>query len=445
MVRSIFVAVCLIGFFNFLHAQAPDPRLLAEIQRIKAIDNHSHPPKLVSAGEKDDDFDALPCDPLEPSVPTITSRPENPQYISAWKALYHYPYDDAAPAHVQELLAAKKKVMQQQGDNFPNWVLDQLGIESELANRVAMGRGLQAPRFRWVPFDDALMYPLKNSVLAVDSPDRKFFFSREDALLRRYMSDLGVDALPPTLEDYLAKIVTPTLELQKKNGAVAIKFEAAYLRSLDFGPAHPERLAVAEARAVYSRFITHGVPQTPEYLELQNFLFRYIAREAGRLGLPVHIHTGGGCGTYFMLSGSNPVLLESVLNDPSLRKTNFVLLHGGAGPFTKYVAYLLMKPNVYTDFSEQTWLIPTRALSRVIRQWLEWYPEKIMFGTDLYPNTPEINWEEIGWQTTHSGREALAIALTGMMEDKEISRERALQIAHMVLHDNAARLYGWQK
>lgn len=425
-------------------AQTPDPQLLAEIHKIKAIDNHSHPPKVVSPGEKDDEFDALPCDPLEPSVPTTISRPENPQYLEAWKALYGYRYDDASPEHVKELLQTKQKVMQQQGDNFPNWVLDQLGIETELANRVAMGRGLKPPRFRWVPFDDALMYPLTNSELSLQSPDRKFFYSRETDLLRRYLKDVGLNTLPRTLQEYTAKVITPVLELQKKNGAVAIKFEAAYLRSLDFGPPPTNPAAMmAEARAIYSRFIVGGVPQTSEYIELQNYLFRYIVAEAGRLGLPVHIHTGGGCGTYFHLGGSNPDLLEGVLNDPSLRKTNFVLIHGGAGAFTKYMSYLLMKPNVYTDFSEQTWLISTRALSGVIREWLEWYPEKVMFGTDLYPNTPEINWEEIGWQTTESGREALAIALTGMMEDHEISRERALQLAHMVLHDNAAKLYGW--
>ncbi len=428
-----------------IQAQNPDPQLLAEIQKIKAIDNHSHPPKVVGPGEKDEDFDALPCDPLEPSVPTTTSRPENPQYIAAWKALYGYKYDDAAPEHLKELLAAKKKIMDEQGDWFPNWVLDQLGIETELANRVAMGRGLQPPRFRWVPFDDALMYPLKNNGLATESPDRTFFFRRETDLLRRYMAEVKVEYLPRTLQDYTAKLVTPLLELQKKNGAVAIKFEAAYLRSLDFGPPPvTEAVDFAEARAVYARFINGGVPQKTEYLELQNYLFRFIAREAGRLGMPVHIHTGGGCGTYFSLTTSNPALLESVLNDPSLRKTNFVLIHGGAGAFTHYTPYLLMKPNAYTDFSEQTWLIPTRALSKVIREWLEWYPEKVMFGTDLYPNTPEINWEEIGWQTTQSARDALAIALTGMMEDKEISRERAIELAHMVLHDNAAKLYGWK-
>ena len=160
--RTAVALVCLF-LAPTLRAQTADPQLLAEINKIKAIDNHSHPPKLVAAGEKDDDFDALPCDPLEPSDPTTITRPDNPQYIAAWKALYNYPYDDRSPEHVKELLQTKQKVMQEQGDNFPNWVLDQLGIETELANRVALGRGLQPPRFRWVPFDDALMYPLKNS------------------------------------------------------------------------------------------------------------------------------------------------------------------------------------------------------------------------------------------------------------------------------------------
>jgi hypothetical protein len=304
---------------------------------------------------------------------------------------------------------------------------------------VALGRGLQPPRFRWVPFDDALLFPLKTSDLAHETPDRKFFFQRESMLLRRYMKDVDRDALPATLVDYTTKVVTPVLELQKKNGAVAIKFEAAYLRSLDFGVPEP----MEAVQQIYAHFVKGDVPLKADYTRLQNFLFRFVAREAGRLGLPVHIHTGGGCGSYFMLMGSNPALLESVLNDPSLRKTNFVLIHAGAGAFTKYVNYLLMKPNVYTDFSEQTWLISTRKLSESIRDLLEWYPEKVMFGTDLYPNTPEINWEEIGWQTTQSGREALAIALTGMMQDGEISRERALELAHMALHDNAAKLYGW--
>ena len=142
------MVICLLLVVQMVGAQTADPQLLAAINKIKAIDNHSHPPKLVGTGEKDDDFDALPCDPLEPSDPTTITRPENPQYLAAWKALYGYRYNDRSPAHVRELLQTKQKVMQQQGDNYPNWVLDQLGIEVEFANRIAMGRGLQPPRFR---------------------------------------------------------------------------------------------------------------------------------------------------------------------------------------------------------------------------------------------------------------------------------------------------------
>jgi uncharacterized protein len=128
----------------------------------------------------------------------------------------------------------------------------------------------------------------------------------------------------------------------------------------------------------------------------------------------------------------------------SLRNTKFVLIHGGAVAFTQVMPYLLMKPNVYTDLSEQTWLISTRKLSQVLRDWLEWYPEKVLFGTDLFPGSGLYDWEEIGWLTSETGRQALAIALTGMMQDGEITRGRAVEIARMVLRENALKLYGWQ-
>src|SRR5215472_16021254 len=177
-----FLLSVLVLIARFAWAQAPDPQLLAEINKIKAIDNHSHPPKIVSQNEKDDEFDALPCDPLEPSALPTMLRPENPRFLAAWKVLYGYKYDNMSPEHVGELMAAKRRVMEQQGDHFLVWVLDQLGIESELANRIAMGRGLEVPRFRWVPFDDTLLLPLNNQNLASESPDKKFFYFREEML-----------------------------------------------------------------------------------------------------------------------------------------------------------------------------------------------------------------------------------------------------------------------
>jgi predicted TIM-barrel fold metal-dependent hydrolase len=417
-----------------------DPSLLAEIDKIKAVDNHTHVVKVVAPMEQDRDFDALPCDVIEGGADTLAARADNPQFLEAWRSLYGYKYNDRERPHVQELIAAREKVMREQGDNFPSWVLDRLGIEYMFANRVAMGRGLNAPRFRWVPFDDALMSPLPADAVA-DTPDKKVFYGQEMKILKTYVAQAGLSSLPESLDDYVAKVITPTLEAQKKAGAPAIKFEAAYLRALNFGRAQGAE-EQAEARRIYGRHAKGDLASRAEVLQVQNFLFRTIAREAGRLGMAVHIHTGQGCGNYFDLAGSRPTQLESVLDDPSLRKTNFVLLHGGAGPYTHEVAALLAKPNVYTDFSEQDALLPARPLSAVIREWLEWYPEKVLYGTDLAPGPPEQDWDVIGYSTNRTARQALAIALTGMMNDKEISRAQALNLARMVLRENAIKLYG---
>ncbi len=65
-----------------------------------------------------------------------------------------------------------------------------------------------------------------------------------------------------------------------------------------------------------------------------------------------------------------------------------------------------------------------------------------MFGTDAYPYSNEMGWEESGVIAARTGRQALAIALTGMLRDGEISRARASELARMVLRENAKGLYG---
>src|SRR5438270_12898711 len=145
--------------------EQPDAALLQEISQIPAIDNHTHVPRVDLPGEKDEEFDALPCDPLEPSATNFLLRPENPIYIAAWKALWGYAYNDNAPEHVNEVVTAREKKQKELGEKYPAWVLEQLHTQIMLAKRIAMGRGLQPPRFRWVPYDDALMYPLHNTVM----------------------------------------------------------------------------------------------------------------------------------------------------------------------------------------------------------------------------------------------------------------------------------------
>jgi predicted TIM-barrel fold metal-dependent hydrolase len=298
-------------------------------------------------------------------------------------------------------------------------VLDQAGVDITLIITPGLGPGQSAPRFLCVPQADGLLFP----------------FASSDERINWFRKGFNLDSLPTSLNEYQERIRNQ-LEQWKKAGAVAIKFACAYSRPLDFALVSEE-----EANRVYESHRQDRKPSAKDYKILQDFLFGSLAREAGRLGLVVQIHTGIGAERYFNISGSNPMLLEPMLNDVALRQTNFVMVHGG-WPFEREAGVMLIKSNVYADFSAQLFLRSAEAVSEVLRAWLEWYPEKILFGTDAYSeDTPLANWEEKLWLTSRTARQALALALTRMITAGQITRPRAEELAHMILHDNAAKLY----
>lgn len=411
-------------------AQAQPGNLLQEISAIKMFDNHAH----VVASASDRGYDALPCDLLKSASPgPWLERDDIPELAEAWRALYGVGYVNPNKQQVGDILAAKERVQREQGQHYAEWVLDKIGTEKIAANRIFMAPELRSARILWVPYDDALLFPL--GAPDTDNPDRKIFGAEEQKILATYVRDAGMEAVPETLAEYLTKIVVPTLERQKKAGAIAIKFEAAYLRSLDFEPAGEK-----EAEGIYARGRSTMATAT-DYTKLQDYLFRVIARHAGELGLVVHIHTGLGCGDDFQLAGARPMMLESAVSDPALAKTKFVMLHGG-WPFTTEAASMLNHPNVYADFSSQVLFTSPREMSKVLRQWIEFMPEQILYGSDASPTSPQNNWEEPAWIANKHARQALTWALAGMMEDGEITHAQALKLARMVLRDNAMRLYG---
>ena len=417
-------------------AREVDPAIARVIATTLAIDNHAHPMLSPPAMATDRDFDALPVDNMAPETDPLAWRPDYPPLAEAWAALWGFHGQPPLTAEAQPALeAARNRVRGREGKHYSQWVLDQADVGTMMANRVSMGTGVQPPRFLWVPYDDTLLFPLSNAGLAAASPDRAQFFALEDKLRARYLADARMQALPSTLEGYLQQFVTPTLERQKAGGAVAIKFEVAYLRSFDFADTPRE-----QAAAAYMQFIGGGTPDPVAYKRLQDFLFRYIAGEAGRLGLAVHLHGMAGGGRYFSVAGVNPMLLEPVLNDPRLANTNFVLLHGG-WPYVREAGALLQKPNVYLDMSQQALLFPAHTLAGWLREWLETYPEKVLFGTDGYPYSPAMGWEESTWLAARNERLALGLALTAMERDGEITPARAGQLARMVLRGNAEVLY----
>ena len=156
--------------------------------------------------------------------------------------------------------------------------------------------------------------------------------------------------------------------------------------------------------------------------------------------MAIHIHSFPAAGNYFVAQGSDPLLLESVFNDPDLRNTKFVLIHGG-GTFSQHTSAMLWKPNVYADLSALTFLWSPDQLAAVLRDWLSQFPEKVIFGTDASSLGPGLGWEMSAWVATTTGRQAITIALSEMIRSNEINLSRAKEIATMVLRTNAGNLY----
>jgi len=86
-------------------------------------------------------------------------------------------------------------------------------------------------------------------------------------------------------------------------------------------------------------------------------------------------------------------------------------------------------------------VIPPRTLAGWLREWLEVFPEKVLFATDGYPFTDSLAGRNR--RTSRAATSAIARdrAVGHAARPRGLARARAGDRAR-VLHDNAAKLYG---
>lgn len=404
-------------------------RVLSAIEKIPIYDNHSHP------GFADDpNVDAMAAPPSMSVSERL--RGDNPELIAASRDLFGYPYSDADPEHLKWLIKRKAELRtQDKQTEYFDRILDQLNIEQALANRPVMAPYLNTKRFHWVFFVDSVLFPFDNHGLIARNGDQATYIPLQEAKLKRELTQEGLRDLPVSLSDYLV-FISRLLEDNQRHGGAAIKFEVAYFRPLHFDDPTQERAA-----AVYEKYRNGGEPSGKDYLDFQDYIFRYLIREAGRLHLPVHIHTAVGIGDFFSLSEDNVLQLENVLRDPRYEQTTFILLHGGY-PFQDQAIWLAARRNVYLDTSLMELYLYPAEFKNVLRRWLLLFPDKILFGSDAFPFNDAVGAEESYWLAVHTARTSLAAALAEMISAHEVSEEKALSFAHAYLHDTAATMYG---
>jgi uncharacterized protein len=406
-------------------------RLLTEIDKIPMYDNHAHP------GFADDsDVDAMASPPDESA--TLRLRDDNPEFVAGAKALFGYPYDDFKPEHAKWLADKKAAAEKAGGTQYFDSLLDKLNVDICLANRAMMPPYLDTKRFHWVFFGDAFLFPFDNSAQAASTPDMGVYVPLQEKMLSRWKKQEGVEGLPADLSGYV-EFVQKTMAENQKRGGVAIKFEAAYFRSLYF--TDPSR---DTAEALYNKYRAGGVPTAEEYRTFQDYIFRRIVDQSGKLHLPMHFHTCVGIGDYFSLRNGNVLNLENVVRDARYKNVTFVLIHGG-WPYEREAALLTAVKNVYLDTSFQSEMLYPSQFKMVVKQLLTLYPDKMMYGSDAFPFNDALGAEESMWLAARTTRTGLAAALAELVDEGAFSEAKAMELARNYLHDNAARLYGDKK
>ena len=82
-------------------------------------------------------------------------------------------------------------------------------------------------------FGDSFFFPFDNKDQTASTPDMGVYVPLQEKMLARWKKQEGMEGLPADLAGY-EDFVRRTMADNQKHGGVAIKYEAAYFRSLHF-------------------------------------------------------------------------------------------------------------------------------------------------------------------------------------------------------------------
>ncbi len=176
------------------------------------------------------------------------------------------------------------------------------------------------------------------------------------------------------------------------------------------------------------------------YQQVYLAVFSETLRQCQKLGVPVHLHTGLTGGLWDgPVSDADPFQIVSLLRQPEFIQTRVVLLHG-AYPWIQHAAAVAHAlPHVWVDLSWTTPWIAQRIVE-CYRDAIGMMPlSKLMIGSGGH-GIPEI-----AWLSAKTAKIALKEVLEDNIKSNLLGFPQAERIGRMILHDNAARLYGLLK
>lgn len=216
-----------------------------------------------------------------------------------------------------------------------------------------------------------------------------------------------------------------------EGGYKGLKSIIAYRTGLDIDP----RSRSADQGMVALEQIRRARGRTGDAIkQLRDHLFCRAIERSMDYDAPFQVHTGMGDWEVH-LEACRPALLMELLRYPAFRACKFLLVHTGY-PYHAEAGYIAnVLPNIWCDLSEGL-PFAGNAGRRIIAEVLEMAPiSRVCYGSDTY-GSPEPF-----YSSALLGKQALAQALQGLINDGFMSAVQAHSMAKMILSENARELY----
>jgi len=264
--------------------------------------------------------------------------------------------------------------------------------------------------------------PIGDPILDL-TPGPKIRLLQMDPLLRNLLKSSGSYAeLLSSFQDAVEKSI-------RKDGFVGIKSHLGEL--VGFGAPQVE---ADEAARIYP---AAAAVDDKAFKKLYMAVWLATMLQAQEMKFPIHIHTGITGGLWNgPVANTDPFLLVPILRQSRFLQTRLVLLHAGH-PWMQHAGMMAHTfPHVWVDMG---WTTPwtSQRIVECYRDVLGLAPlSKLMIGSGGH-GSPEIS-----WLAAKTAKIALGEVLTDAVRLGLMTEKDAEKTGRMILHDNAARMYG---
>jgi hypothetical protein len=264
--------------------------------------------------------------------------------------------------------------------------------------------------------------PLNDPILDL-TPGRKLRLLQMDPLVKKLLDACG------TYAELLRSFQEAVERAMRQDGFVGIKAHPGEL--IGFGT------PAVEADEAARIFPAAKAGDAEAFKKFYMAVWLATLLQCQDLKIPMHIHTGHTGGLWNgPIAQTDPYLLVPIVRQPRFLQTRLILLHGGH-PWIQHAGAMAHSfPHVWVDLG---WASPWNAqrIVELYRDAISMAPlSKIMVGSGGH-GSPEVS-----WLAAKTAKIALGEVMADAIRLGLMSAQDAERTGRMILHDNAARLYG---